>query len=302
MKTTFRQDLSRRSSSRNSGQTRDSIESLPQGSSWHSLETLKGPSDRDSGSAWGTDRFTPSQPEDPGQGLLSYPRQQSLEAAPKGQSIKVAENEWHVGPVETSCLISTGGCGAVKIFVDGENSNYCIVFHSFGDEEAKFAARQIGNYILRKKDNAQSLRVLCLQPYEISRDVMNSVYEISDATRKAGIPTEIRSVCLNNIEHERYSEFIHLDMGGSEQQILERYAGLVLKSRELSKQDRARKIELFQSLSAKHRTPEFLKKWSGLSLEEARALVEQLQEQDKSWSQRLFSQFFRKNSQVTVPG
>jgi hypothetical protein len=186
-------------------------------------------------------------------------------------------------------VISTGGCGAVKIFVTGESSNYCIVFHSFGEEDSKIAARQLGNYILHNPESAQSVRVLCLQPYQISRDVINSVHEISKATQGAGIPTEVRSVCLNNIEHESYTEFVPLDLAGSEQQILQRYSSLMLKDRPLSKEDRLQKIELFQGLHPKHRTPEFLKKWSGLSLSEARGVVEKIRESEKTWSQRLLA-------------
>lgn len=229
----------------------------------------------------GVDSFTQSRPELP----IPYSPQ------PAGDSIRVIENEWRVGETETSYLISTGGCGAVKIFVQGESSSYCIVFHSFGDGESKDAGSRLGNYIARQKQRPQSVRVLCLQPYDISRDVMNSVYEIRKATEGAGIPTEVRTIRLNNIEHESYSEFIQLDMAGSEQQILERYGDLVLKDRLLSKADRTQKIELFQSLPGKHRTPQFLKKWSSLSLEEARVVVEEVRNGEKSWSERLFSHF-----------
>lgn len=237
------------------------------------LRTFPSIAERTPASPSGVDSFTRSEHDDPG-------------LIPRRAPLVVRENEWRVGDLDDSVLINTSGCGAVKIFV---GSSSCIVFHSFGDAESKVVARQIGNYLLRQRP--ESVRVLCLQPYDISRDVMDSVNEIRELTEQEGIPTSVRAVRLDNLEHERYSAFLQLDLGGSEEQILDRYSDLVVRSRPMSKAERAQKIELFQSLPPSVRTPEFLKRWSGLSLEEAREVADEVARSEQGWAQRLFSRF-----------
>ena len=48
---------------------------------------------------------------------------------------------------------------------------------------------------------------------------------------------------------------------------------IVVKSRKMSDDERAMKIRLFQSLPGNVRTPGFLRKWSSLTLEEARQVA-----------------------------
>lgn len=201
---------------------------------------------------------------------------QSQEPSEK-KSVSVEINKWVVAEDNTSYLINTGGCGAIKIFVEGGESGYSIVFHSFGIKDSMDAAEQIGNHILSRKEKPESVRILNIQPFGISASVNKTVNVISDMIKADGsIKVDGRAVCLNNIDGERYSSFICLDMEGTEKQILDRYDHLVLKSREMSDDDRAMKIQLFQSIPFNRRTPEFLRKWSSFTLEEARQHVEGL--------------------------
>ncbi|MGV8118352.1 MAG: hypothetical protein AB2L14_01175 [Candidatus Xenobiia bacterium LiM19] len=193
------------------------------------------------------------------------------------KSVSVEINKWVVAEDNTSYLINTGGCGAIKIFVDGGESSYSIVFHSFGSQDSKDAAGQIGNYILSRKEKPESVRILNIQPFGISASVNNTVNVISDMIKEEGsIKINGHAVCLNNIDGEKYSKFICLDLEGTEKQILDRYDNLILKSREMSDDERAMKIKLFQSIPFNLRTTEFLRKWSTLSLEEARQHVDGL--------------------------
>jgi len=227
----------------------------------------------------GPDGFVRSPSDDAG--LMPSPQRL------RERAIRVDENEWRVGELDTPYVIHTGGCGAMKIFVQGESGDYCIVFHSFGEDGSKTAARQLGNYIVGQENTPRSLRILCLQPYDISKDVMQSLAEIHRVTEQAGIPTQVHSICLNNLDHEDYSQFIQLEMTGSEQQILERYSHWILRDRPLSPEDRQKKIALFQSIPLEHRTSALLKRWSGLSLEEARGVAQGLTRREQSWGQRL---------------
>jgi len=70
------------------------------------------------------------------------------------------------------------------------------------------------------------------------------------------------------------SEFIRLDLEGTAEEILARYDHLVVKSRKMGDEARAMKSLLFQSLPGNVRTPEFLRKWSSLTLEEARQVAD----------------------------
>jgi hypothetical protein len=202
--------------------------------------------------------------------------QQSKEPQEK-KSVPVEINKWVVAEENTSYLIHTGGCGAIKIFVNSGESSYSIVFHSFGTQDSKDAAGQIGGYVLSKKEKPESVRILNIQPYGISADVNRTVSVISDTIRdKGGIEVEGHTVCLNNIDGEPYTDFVCVDMEGTEEQILSRYDNLIVKARPMSDEDRSMKIKLFQSIPFNLRTPAFIRKWSSLSLEEARKTVDEL--------------------------
>jgi len=199
---------------------------------------------------------------------------QSQQAGEK-KHVSVEIHEWLVGEENTSYTIDTAGCGAIKIFVECGKSSYSIIFHSFGTQESKDAAGQIGHYILGSKEKPESVKILSIQPYAITRSVQDTVKVIRDMlSEEHQIVTEGHVVCLNNVEYEMNSEFIRLDLEGTEEEILGRYAHLVVKPRKMSDEERAMKISLFQSLPGNVRTPEFLRNWSTLSLEEARQVVD----------------------------
>ena len=235
-----------------------------------------------------TDSLQPSGKAHQAEQLLPSPFKAANREIPP---INVREKEWCVTENDTSYVIDSGGCGAIKIFVDADESSYSIVFHSDGTQESKEeAAPDISSYLLSQKNKPQNVRILCIQPYSVSRDVMESVYKINHALEEEGIPTSLRSVCLNNIEGEKHSKFIRLDLAGSEEQILGRYDDLLVKSRDMSEEDRARKIKLFQTVPMSLRTSEFLKNWSSLSVEEAKQLVDGLRKKESKWTLRqLFS-------------
>ncbi|MDQ7825778.1 MAG: hypothetical protein RDV48_23455 [Candidatus Eremiobacteraeota bacterium] len=198
--------------------------------------------------------------------------------APEKKSVTVEINEWLVGEDNTSYIIETAGCGAIKIFVDCGESSYFIIFHSFGTQDSKDAAAQIGDFILGSKKRPESVKILDIQPYAISGDVKDTVAVIHEMLSAQGsIKIDGRTVCLNNIDGEKHSNFVRLDLEGTEREILDRYDHLILKSRTMSDDERAMKIRLFQTLPLSVRTPEFLRKWAPLSLEEARRLVDGLQ-------------------------
>ncbi len=202
------------------------------------------------------------------------------------KSVSVEINKWFVTEDNTSYTIETGGCGAIKIFVEGEKASYSIVFHSFGSQDSKDAAGQIGRYILGRNEKPESVKILNIQPFGISASVNNTVKVIREMiSEKGNIKIDGHTVCLNNIDCENYSEFVHLDLEGTEKQILDRYDHLILKSRKMSDDERAMKIRLFQSLPLNARTPEFLRKWSSLTLEEARQLVDGLNRKNKPISE-----------------
>lgn len=196
---------------------------------------------------------------------------------PQKKSVTVGVNEWVIGSENSSYVINTAGCGAIKIFVDCGKSSYFIVFHSFGTKDSREAATQIGRYILSREEKPESVRILDIYPYSISSSVKQTVaviYKILE--EKGGISVERHTVCLNNIEGEMYSRFISVDLQGTEREILDRYDHLIVKSRNLSADERAKKSLLFQSLPLNVRTPEFLRKWATLSLDEAERLVDDL--------------------------
>lgn len=203
--------------------------------------------------------------------------------SPKSQqSVTVEINKWVVGEDNTSYIIETAGCGAIKIFVDCGKSSYFIVFHSFGTQDSKEAAKQIGNYILNRKEKPESVRILDIQPYMISSDVEKTVNVIQDMlSTEDKTKIDRHTVCLNNINCEKYSQFVRLDMEGTENQILDRCDHLILKSRKMSNDERAMKIKLFQSIPLNSRTSEFLRKWASLSLDEARQFVDELKKNQK---------------------
>lgn len=203
----------------------------------------------------------------------------------ESKSVTVQINEWAICEKDTSYLVDTAGCGAIKIFVQGAQSSYDIAFHIFGTKDSDEAAVQIGQHILSKKDRPESVQILCIQPYAINRDVMDTVDLISDAIAGAGtIKTNVRAVCLNNIDCEKFTQFVQVDLKGTEQEIVDRYAHLVLKSAEMSDEDRRQKMQLFQGLPMSARTPEFIRKWSPLSLDEARKTVDELANNTKKES------------------
>ncbi len=208
----------------------------------------------------------------------------------QSHTITVRENEWYVAEPGNDYIVATGGCGAVKVFVEAGESSYAVVFHSDGTPESKEVAPQIGNYILRQKDRPKAVKILCLQPFGNSGDVMDSVNRIDAQLEGAGIPTGVQAVSLNNIEGERYSSFVHLNLKGSEEQILNRYDDLRVQSKVMSKEDRAKKISLFQSLPPEVRTPEFIRDWSSLSLEQAREVAAGHQREESFWD-RILSHF-----------
>ncbi len=214
----------------------------------------------------------------------------SLEAL-GGDMVNVREKEWVVAEAGTRYVVDTGGCGAIKVFVEAGESSYSVVFHSDGSQESKeVSAHNLGTHILRQRDKPKAVNILCLQPYSVSRDVIDSVRSISTLLDEAGVETTVRSVCLNNIDGEKHGNFVRLNLEGSKEQILDRYQDLVLQSKSLSPEDRNKKIALFQSLPLSHRTPEFLKNWSSLSLEEAKEVVDNLRKKRSQWSlRRLFS-------------
>lgn len=208
----------------------------------------------------------------------------------QGARILVSENEWYVAEEGHDYIVATGGCGAIKAFVDAGESSYAIVFHSDGSQDSKeVAAPQISNYILRQKERPRSVRLLSIQPYSQSKDVMDSVNGIGNRLEQAGISSHVHAVTLNNIDAEDHSQFVYLNLRGTEKQILDRYSDLRIKSRELSKEDRAKKIALFQSLPAQVRTSEFIKEWSTLSLEEAGEVVAGVRRQKTSIWERILS-------------
>lgn len=185
------------------------------------------------------------------------------------------ENEWQVVDEAHDYLVATAGCGAIKIFVETEGSDYSIVFHSNGNLDSRErTGPAIGRYILQQSELPKAVNVLCLQPYDISSDVMDSVNEITSMVHQEGIPTDVQAVSLKNIEGEPYSQFVHLNLRGTADEILERYGDLRLQGPKLSSEERNKKIALFQSLPREVRTREFIRDWATLSLEEASQVAE----------------------------
>lgn len=219
-------------------------------------------------------------------GLIPPPVRADLQSPqPQKKSVTVEINEWVIGREDTSYIINTAGCGAIKIFVDSEKSGYFIVFHSFGTQDSMEAAAEIGRYILGAGKKPISVRILDIQPYSITGSVKKTVAVINKMLEeKGGIKVDGRTVCLNNIEGERYSSFVSVDLQGTEQEILDRYDHLVLKNRNMSDAERAEKRRLFQSIPLNVRTPEFLRKWASLSREEAERLVHEIRQGKKSHS------------------
>ena len=202
---------------------------------------------------------------------------------PPGKSVTVEINEWFPGKENTSYIVNTAGCGAIKIFVDRGESSYFLVFHSFGTQESMEAAADIGRYILNTGSKPEAVRILDIQPYAISPSINKTVGVIREMLeKKGGIQVDGRTICLKNIDGPMYSRFISVDLQGTEQEILDRCDHLILKSREMSDEERAQKIRLFQSLPYSVRTPEFLNKWAPLSLDEAKSLVADLRN-GKKW-------------------
>jgi hypothetical protein len=201
---------------------------------------------------------------------------------PQKKSVTVDINEWVIGSEDTSYIINTAGCGAIKIFVDCEKSGYFIVFHSFGTQDSMNAAAEVGRYILGAEKKPRSVRILDIQPYSITGSVKKTVAVIHKMLEeKGGIKVDGRTVCLNNIEGERYSSFVSVDLQGTEKEILDRYDHLVLKDRNMSDAGRAEKRRLFQSIPLNMRTPELLREWASSSLEEAERLVDEIRQGKK---------------------
>lgn len=215
------------------------------------------------------------------------------EAAAAPVEVTLPVNEWAICAPHHRYIVETAGCGAIKLFVQsaaGSAHDYAIVFHSYGTQASHEAAAQIGAYILDAKQNPLSVRALCVQPYAVSRDVMRTVHRIADTVGKqAGVAFEERSVCLDALPGEARSRFVRVDLTGTEDEIMARCAPHVVTPPVMSDDERRAKIALFQSLPVDVRTPDFIRRWSTLNLEEARALAEDIRRRSAPWWGRILS-------------
>lgn len=196
--------------------------------------------------------------------------------------VNLTVNRWQIEEKNKSYVVNTGGCGAIKLFVKGEDSNYSIVFHSYGTEESKTAAEQIASYIIKNKDSKTSVEILNIQPYKFSRNVQESIDKIKSKIKETNIDNGNKikisehAMCLNNLPGQAYSNFIGVCLDGSKAEIIQRYDNLVIKDRKLSEPERNMKIGLFQQVPASLRTPEFIREWSQLTLEQSKEKIDEM--------------------------
>lgn len=186
-------------------------------------------------------------------------------------------NEWQFAEENTSYLIKTGGCAAIKIFVESEKSPYALVYHCFGTAESKEAARQISDYIIYNKDPQTSVDILNIQPYGISSSIQGCLQTLTRNLKDADIPVTQELMCLNNIAGEKYANIVDIHLDGSKEKLKHDYSRFMLKSTQLSESERQQKIQLFQKVPVNMRTYEFIQNWSTLSLAQAAKKIEKIE-------------------------
>ena len=190
--------------------------------------------------------------------------------------IDVKVDSWEICQEKNSYFVNSAGCGAVKIFVEGDKA-YSLVFHCYGTQNSRYAAKQIVDYILSKKIEKSKVDILNVQPFSISKDVAECLMGISnDLTKNYNVQVNQKILCLNNLKGQKNASFINICLDGSKEDILKRYDRFVLKDKRLSVEDRRKKVELFQMIPVQLRTDEFIKSWSLFDLKQAEAKVEEV--------------------------
>ena len=191
--------------------------------------------------------------------------------------IDVKVDSWQICEEGNEYFVNSAGCGAVKIFVEGDKAKFSLIFHCYGTQNSRYAAKQIADYILSKERGSAKVDILNVQPFSISKDVADCLSGIAkDLTQSSNIQVNQRILCLNNLKGQKNASFINICLDGSKEDILKRYDRFVLKDKQLSVEDRKKKVELFQRIPIQFRTDEFIKSWSLLDLKEAESKVEEV--------------------------
>ena len=208
-------------------------------------------------------------------------------AAEAEEPVDVRVNEWRICEPGKRYVVDTAGCGAIKVFVRGSSgraSDYEIVFHSYGTPASQVAAGTIGDHIAARSQPPAEVRILVIMPYDVSAQVMASERRLQEVLSRArGLDYHATVVCLNNIEGEKNARFVRVDLTGTESEIVERCAPLTLRSPEMTEADRNAKIALFQSLPVDVRTPDFIRRWVPLTLDEARTVADGVRRARAPW-------------------